>query len=285
VDPVVAVQLFGGAARWSQLREHITWSQLQRAVSEGELVGSFGGTYSLPSLLSGVREARRLRGVLSHLSAAAYWDLRMVAAPDRVHVTVAPNATRRNVPSGLSLYYRAVTRAEGELGVTSIPRTVLDCARDLPLREAVAVGDSALRRGHVDVKELMAASSRMRGPGSGRVRKIVERLDGRATNPFESALRAILLGGGIECFEPQLEIRGSDGLLVAQCDLGCRRCRVVLEAESFAHHGHRSALARDCRRYAEVGVRGWLVLRFAWEHVMFDEAWVLSMVQAALRRR
>jgi very-short-patch-repair endonuclease len=59
----------------------------------------------------------------------------------------------------------------------------------------------------------------------------------------------------------------------------------VLEADSFEHHGHRSALARDCQRYSELTSRGWLVLRFAWEHVIFDPAWVAGRVGEAVALR
>jgi very-short-patch-repair endonuclease len=61
-------------------------------------------------------------------------------------------------------------------------------------------------------------------------------------------------------------------------DLGDGRRRIALEADSFAHHGHRSALRSDCRRYDELVRAGWAVLRFSWEDVMFHEAWVAAVV-------
>jgi very-short-patch-repair endonuclease len=44
-------------------------------------------------------------------------------------------------------------------------------------------------------------------------------------------------------------------------------------------------LRRDARRYDAFAVRGWLVLRFTWEDVMFDQAWVRSTLQAAVAER
>jgi len=73
-----------------------------------------------------------------------------------------------------------------------------------------------------------------------------------------------------------------DALFFARVDLANSTARMVLEADSFTHHGHREALRRDCRRYDELVIRGWTVLRFAWEHVIFDEAWVVATVGAAL---
>jgi very-short-patch-repair endonuclease len=48
----------------------------------------------------------------------------------------------------------------------------------------------------------------------------------------------------------------------------------VLEADSFAFHASRSALRRDCRRYVNLAMRGWTLLRFSWEDVVLDEGWV-----------
>ena len=63
------------------------------------------------------------------------------------------------------------------------------------------------------------------------------------------------------------------------------RLGIALEADSFEWHGKRSALEQDARRYDELVVRGWLVLRFAWEQVMFDQAWVRSILLAAVAER
>jgi very-short-patch-repair endonuclease len=46
----------------------------------------------------------------------------------------------------------------------------------------------------------------------------------------------------------------------------------------------RGALDRDARRYNELVVRGYLVLRFSWEQVVGDPAWVVAVVRLALGR-
>jgi len=56
-------------------------------------------------------------------------------------------------------------------------------------------------------------------------------------------------------------------------DLGDPVRRVVLEADSFAHHGQRQGLRRDCRRYTEFAILNWSVLRFSYEDVMFEQDW------------
>ena len=54
-----------------------------------------------------------------------------------------------------------------------------------------------------------------------------------------------------------------------------------MEADSFEFHGHRRALKQDCERYNALGLRGWLVLRFAYEHVMHDPDYVREALRLA----
>jgi hypothetical protein len=57
-------------------------------------------------------------------------------------------------------------------------------------------------------------------------------------------------------------------------DLVDRSLRLVVEADSFEFHGRRTARKRDCERYNALVVRGRVVLRFPWEHVMFEPTYV-----------
>ena len=55
-------------------------------------------------------------------------------------------------------------------------------------------------------------------------------------------------------------------------------------ANPFEWHGSRSALRADCRRYNGLALAGWLVLRFAWEDVMFRPEYVRQCFIAAGQR-
>lgn len=57
---------------------------------------------------------------------------------------------------------------------------------------------------------------------------------------------------------------------------------MVLEADSFEWHGRRDQLRRDARRYDQLVVDGWLVLRFSWEDVMFDPEFVRDVLVRAV---
>ena len=59
--------------------------------------------------------------------------------------------------------------------------------------------------------------------------------------------------------------------------------RLVVEAESFEFHGKRRMLKHDCERYNAFVVDGWLVVRFAWEHVMFEPEYVAGVLRAVVQ--
>jgi very-short-patch-repair endonuclease len=162
--------------------------------------------------------------------------------------------------------------------VTSPHRTVLDCARDLPFREALAIADSALRHRDVDHDELVKRALELPTTGRSAALRVVGAATALAANPFESVLRAIALDVPGLHVEPQVWIveRGFRG----RPDLVDRRRRIVIEADSYEFHGHRRALKRDCERYTGLVVRGWTVVRFAWEHVMFEPDYVRDCLVA-----
>ena len=62
-------------------------------------------------------------------------------------------------------------------------------------------------------------------------------------------------------------------------DLVDRVLRLVIEADSFEFHGKRWFLTRDCERYNSFVMRGWLVIRFSWEHVMFEPEYVARVLR------
>ncbi len=154
----------------------------------------------------------------------------------------------------------------------------MDCARRLPFDEALAIADSALRSGQVTKSELRLAAAKMPARYRSRCARVAEEADHRADNPFESVLRAIALDIPGLSVRPQVWI-GSTG----RSDLADERLGLVVEAESFEFHGLRRLLKRDCERYNAFVLDGWLVVRFAWEHVMHDPDYVRRVLTAAVR--
>jgi very-short-patch-repair endonuclease len=158
----------------------------------------------------------------------------------------------------------------------------MDCAKDLPFDEALAIADSALRHGKVTKAWLIELAGRMPDRYRERCLRVALAADGRAANPFESVLRAIGLDVPELDLEPQVVISGE--WFSVRPDLVDQRRRVVLEADSFEWHGKRKALHADCHRYNALALDGWLVLRFSWEDVMLQPDYVRRCLLAASRR-
>jgi very-short-patch-repair endonuclease len=279
MDPVAVLRHLGGSARRADLLRQTTRRALDRAVREKQVERLARGRYALVGLPSATTTATELCGVLSHESAAKFWLLETVAEPTSIHITVPPRS-HRPVSKGVTVHYAEVPRDEP---ATPPLRTVLDCARTLPFREGLAIADSALRRELLSKDELLDAAQQLRSRGRRRALEVARHSCAAASNPFESALRAIVIEARLTGFVTQLTIE-EDGLTF-RVDLGDPERRLVAEADSFEFHGKRAALDRDCRRYDELISRGWLVLRFSWEQVMFDPEWVREKLIATCQLR
>ena len=277
-DVVEVLSHLGGAARARQLRLlGCSPDAVRHAVDVGRVERLARGRFALPAAPDPRRSAVAVGGLVSHLSAAQAWGLELARTPQRVHVTV-PRTRSRVAAHGTVLHWSDVDPADVGDHITEPRRTVLDCARTLPFPEGLAVADSALRHGLVDPADLRHEASLLRGTGSVRARTVASLADARAANPFETMLRALAWQAGLRVV-PQAEITGPG--LFARVDLADLARRLVLEADSFEFHGRRAALARDCRRYDELVVAEFRVLRFAWEQVHFEQEWVLDLLRRA----
>lgn len=156
--------------------------------------------------------------------------------------------------------------------------------RSLPFNEALAICDSALRADAVTPAVLLKLAEGVRGAGRARARRVATLATSKAANPFESAVRAVAIEVPGLAVEAQLPIRISETLTIHP-DLGDPHLRIAIEAESFAWHGDASALTRDCARYNELSLLGWLVIRFSWWQVMRQPAYVRQTLIDAVALR
>lgn len=278
MQAVEALTRLGGIAGAQELLRLTSRRKLRRAVRRGEVEHVVRGRYALPTATEAARAAGSLNGVTCLRSAAAHHGWELKQQPERPEVAVPRG---RRVPlarrAGVRVVWMDLGVDDLAAGVTTPLRTVIDCARRLPFDEALAVADSALRCGAVTRKELDAV--RVRGAGAAAVRRVLQHADGRAANPFESVLRALAIEAGL-AVEPQRPLDLGSG--VVHPDLTDVSRRLVLEADSWTFHATRSAHRRDCARYNLLVVHGWLVLRFTWEQVMLEPAyvrWVLDQVR------
>jgi very-short-patch-repair endonuclease len=278
------VERLGGICTWRELRRAVHWRSITAALEEGSIVRRGRGIYALSTADDGMVLARRMTAVASHRTAALHWGWKVKTTPALPDVTIPANRKLRKSVRGLAtVHWRALASGDVAGGwVTTRVRTVIDCCLDLPFDEALAVFDSALRGG-LKKGEVTEAALALGKIQRRRVLDVARVASHRAANPFESALRALAIEAESASFEPQLRIRYDD--FSARVDLGDDELQIVIEAESFEFHGDKAALRRDCVRYTELGARGWMVLRFTWEQVMFHGEWVRRMIGMAVRRR
>jgi very-short-patch-repair endonuclease len=252
---------------------------VDRALRDGEIVAVARGRYALPRVAEASSVAHELSGLLGYTSAALHhgWEVKQV--PERPHVIVP---RKRRPPRGAHhrahIHYADVMPDDVTDGIaTGVELTLMQCLRSLPEDEALSVADSALRHG-VPPATLRRVSLMASGPGSARVRRIAAQARAEAANPFESCLRYIASTVPGLSVIPQVWLPGLD----FRPDLVDEDLGIVVEAESFGWHGDRASLKRDARRYNAIIVNGWLVLRFAWEDVMFHPDYVRAVLVRAV---
>lgn len=283
MDVVAALERLGGVGSTRQIVALSSRRRLRAAVHDGEVRRCRRGLYALASLDAHRQRAHELAAVASHLTAATHWGWKVKWPAERPWVTVPRN---RKVPAAVRaevhVSYADLAADEVEDGVTCPARTVVDCARKLPFDEALAVADSALRSGMVSHEELLLVAEALRGRGASAARRVVRLARAQAANPFESALRALVLEFPELRVRPQAEVvaRG----MVLHPDLVDERLRILIEADSFEFHTSQEAHARDCVRYTALTVEGWLVLRFTWHQVMHSPAYVRAVLADLVAR-
>jgi len=290
VDELLARQ--GGMARRRQLRKAgLSRRKLKAAVAAGRLrlltPDLYATTHPRPD--DALRAAvLRLDAVVSHQSAALLWGIELVTTPELPHVTVgrdrgraahpAVEVHRGNLPSDEREF-------SGEVPITTVVRTLLDLCRSLPLAEAVASVDSALRQKLVTVEELAGAlRSLPAGRGRGLVRRVLELADPAAGSVLESLCRVLMVEAGIQRPEPQYVVRHG-GRWVGRVDFAWPDDRVIVETDGFAFHSDRASYRKDRRRHNALLLAGWRVLRFSWEDVVHDPDYVIASLCELLEVR
>jgi hypothetical protein len=117
----------------------------------------------------------------------------------------------------------------GPFRITSVARTLVDCAREWPLEQAVVAMDAALLAGRTTPRELSHVATAQRSwRGAPRARRAIGLADGRAESPLESRGRLRIVGSGLPTPELQVEIR-SEGRLVGVVDAWFDDAAVAVE--------------------------------------------------------
>lgn len=243
----------------------VTDGDLRGAVRRGRVLSLGGGTYALPSAAPDAVIAARLRGRLTCCSAAKRLGLDLLTDPLVPHVVVPPNNA---VDTDEAVVHRATVPGSGP--VVPVLHALVAVLRCLDTVDAVVVVDSALRQ---RAARLHSLDARLRGPGSVEARRRLGLADARSGSVIETVARLALRQAGlpVDC---QVLIEG-----VGRVDLVIDGWLVV-ELDGFAYHSDRDRYRTDRRRTNGLVARGYRVLRFSYEDVMFRLADVVALVVA-----
>jgi len=279
VDLEIALAARQGAARREHLRaDGVTDRDLDRAVRERRVLRVGRGGYALPNADPALVAAVAVRGVVSHASAARLHGLDLHNRPKLIDVTVS----RGHTASWRNTRIHRASLGPAEQGtripVTSLLRTLEDCARTLPLAQAVIILDSALRNREVTHERLRAMARTARGPGSAKLRRAVAHADELAGSALESRLRLLL---GLVSSDVRSQAH-ADG--VGDVDFLVDGWLTV-EGDGYEFHRSREDYRNDRRRGNLLVVGGSPVLRFSWEDVFLRPWVVLAQVEAVLAQR
>ena len=258
-----AVAAFGGAARWKRLRDlGVSDGRLRAAVRSGDLV-RMGPVYAFPDAPSDVVVAAELGGRLTCSSAALWLGLDVLCPPAKVHVVVPRNSSRS---SERAVVHRT---GRGQGWLAPAPEAVIHALGCLPPIEALVIVDSALRARKISSAEIR---QRIVGPDSVRRRGLLALADGRAESPIETVARLAIGAAG---FSVDCQVYIAD---VGRVDLLIDGWLVV-EIDGYAHHSSREHFRNDRRRANLLAEKGYVLLRFSYEDVMYRREQMLALIQ------
>jgi very-short-patch-repair endonuclease len=283
MDLISQVTLMGGACDRASLVRLRGSSAVDAALRDGTLVRTARGRYALSRTQEAVKRASAVAGVLSHRSAALHWGWAQKVVPARAEVTIPRD--RRMSPGVRNFvvpHWSDLDDEDVEGMVTTPRRTIVDCMRNLPPDESLAIVDSAIRADDFTHQEVADIAESTRGRGRARIRATAAAATSKAANPFESVLRSQALAVPGLQVEAQLAVPVPGTGIVLHPDLGDPVLKIALEAEGFEWHGDPAALTRDCRRYNLLSLLGWQVIRFSWYLVMYQPAYVHRTLVAAV---
>ncbi len=165
-------------------------------------------------------------------------------------------------------------------------RTAFDCARWLPLVDAVVLVDAMAHAGLIDVAELKQfALDHPRVRGLWQVVRVADLADPLAESPMETRQRLVLVFAGLPRPVSQLNVYDAAGRFVARLDLAYEAEKVAVEYDGAHHWTERR---HDDRRRDALRALGWTVLVFSADDVYRTPWLVAAKVEAALaaaRRR
>ncbi len=227
---------------------------------------------------------------LSHVSAAVAHQLPVPPTSLATVTLTRPPNTRRIHGPDRRLFRASLTDADlvekYAVQITTPARTVADCLRHLPRRDAVAVADSALRRGLTEAAVREVLERQAGWPYAGVAALAWSLVDPRHESPLESRSAVVFAEHDLPPPVPQWQVYDGNGELVARVDFGWPKLGVVGEADGRTKYDGDAGrvVEREKDRHAVLEALGLVVVRWGERHLHGAPPPVVTRLRAAFER-
>lgn len=221
---------------------------------------------------------------LAGLSAAAWHGSRWVDPWRPAEL----NRSEACATAGIVIHREALLADEScvvrGVAATTPARTAFDLGRRAGLTAAVIHVDALANVTGLTPAEVRAVAERHPGArGLVQLRQVVELMDDGAESPQESRTRLLLIRSGLRQPETQIVVNDEFGYPFARIDMGWTEWKVGVEFDGAQHWTDPAQRTADIDRYAELAVRGWVIIRVSANLLRYRPAVVIARVCAALR--
>jgi len=228
--------------------------------------------------------------VYSHISAARLHGLFVWNADNAIHVLLRTRPSSGRLGKDVRGHTRAFTEADvvaiRRLRVTSLERTVVDCALMLDYRRSLIIMDNALRQGANPALMRAMADGIPGRRGVKNLRRVLENADPRSESAGETLTRELLQRLKIPMPEIQFEVTSRAGR--HRMDFAWKARKIALEFDGktkyFDYAPTDEVLYQERQRENALTEEGWMFLRLKWQD-LFNEGEFKDRILAALRRR
>jgi Transcriptional regulator, AbiEi antitoxin len=299
------VRLAGFATYGDLLATGLSRARVRAMVQQGKLLTPQRGIYLTKELAewlqlvpAGTTAMRAMSAlatlgagsVISHQTAAQLHGLDLLTQPPPwVTLTRPRGLGSKSGNRGVCVHTAGLPAGHigGRLAmpVTTVPRTVVDLARELDFAAAVVVADSALHQHLASKKELRDVLAYCRQwPGAVQAAKVIDFADGLAESVLESIARVLFQKLRLPAPELQVEIRGENGF-IGRVDFLWRQFRTIAEVDGALKYDADPGRARaQLRRDKELRAAGYEVEHFDWREITQGQQDVNSSLRATFRR-
>ncbi|MET4003327.1 MULTISPECIES: hypothetical protein [Arthrobacter] len=214
--------------------------------------------------------------VYSYFTAARLHGLFIWNSDARIHVTGASASSGTSGARDVVQHHEAVPvtdshslllRTGMSVTVTTLERTVVDCARAGGFAEAVIIGDHALSKGARMAVMLALVDSMPGRRGVRKARRVLHSLDGLSESPGESRTRLIIAGMAID--QPVLQKELLAGGRIYRPDFLWERQKLIVEFDGdikyFAYERTDKVILEERKREKRLMELGWRFVRLEWK--------------------